>query len=260
MPWEPAAHSTGCGWPHRIWDYADRRRVPPPLNHYLERDTDATDAANGVAAFALGPNGPSRSPVGWRRLIVCGTLYLALATNALATLLGILTSVTYLCAVYPAQAQDDPGDPGGGVSGAVPPLSAGPRLAERLPWMRGSCSPSCSCGNSRISTPSPGCTGKITAARESTCFPVVDRDGKRTFREILLTAALLVPVSLLPAVTGLAGARYFFGALVLGIMLVEVCLWAAASKSNVRAKWLMHATVLHLPLLLGLLIYDKFTR
>ena len=60
--------------------------------------------------------------------------------------------------------------------------------------------------------------------------------------------------------TGLAGARYFFGAVVLGLMLVEVCLWAAASKSNVRAKWLMHATVLHLPVLLGLLIYDKFTR
>jgi hypothetical protein len=43
-------------------------------------------------------------------------------------------------------------------------------------------------------------------------------------------------------------------------MLVEVCLWAAASKTNNRVKWLMHATVLHLPLLLGLLIYDKFTH
>ena len=46
----------------------------------------------------------------------------------------------------------------------------------------------------------------------------------------------------------------------LGIMLVEVCLWTAAAKTNSRAKWLMHATVLHLPLLLGLLIYDKFSR
>jgi len=91
-------------------------------------------------------------------------------------------------------------------------------------------------------------------------LPVVDPDGTRTFREILMTAVLLVPVSLLPAVTGLAGARYFFGAVVLGIMLVEACLWAAAFKTNFRAKWLMHATVLHLPVLLGLLIYDKFTR
>jgi hypothetical protein len=39
-----------------------------------------------------------------------------------------------------------------------------------------------------------------------------------------------------------------------------VCLWAAASKTNVRAKWLMHATVVHLPLLLGLMVLDKFWR
>ena len=91
-------------------------------------------------------------------------------------------------------------------------------------------------------------------------LPTVDREGKRTFREILVTAALLVPVGMLPTLTGLAGPHYFFGALVVGIMLVEVCLWAAASKTNIRSKWLMHATVLHLPVLLGLLIYDKFTR
>jgi hypothetical protein len=44
------------------------------------------------------------------------------------------------------------------------------------------------------------------------------------------------------------------------MLLVQVCLWAAASKSNVRAKWLMHATVAHIPLLLGLMMYDKLPR
>jgi hypothetical protein len=37
-------------------------------------------------------------------------------------------------------------------------------------------------------------------------------------------------------------------------------LWAASSKSNLRAKWLMHATVMHIPLLLGLMMYDKVAR
>jgi hypothetical protein len=46
----------------------------------------------------------------------------------------------------------------------------------------------------------------------------------------------------------------------LGLILVEVCLWAAARKTNVRAKWLMHATVIHLPLLLGLMLFDRFSR
>jgi protoheme IX farnesyltransferase len=91
-------------------------------------------------------------------------------------------------------------------------------------------------------------------------LPVVDRSGVATFRQILLTALALVPASLLPAIVGLAGVRYFFGALVLGLALVQMCLWAARAKTNVRAKWLMHATVLHLPLLLGLMMFDKLSR
>ena len=57
-----------------------------------------------------------------------------------------------------------------------------------------------------------------------------------------------------------AGVRYYFLALVVGLLLVEICLWASAQRTGVRAKWLMHATVLHLPLLLGLMVFDKFSR
>ncbi len=97
-------------------------------------------------------------------------------------------------------------------------------------------------------------------AREFLMLPVVDSEGTRTFRQIILTAIALVGVSLLPAMLGLAGVLYFFGALVVSTALVQVCLWAASSKTNVRAKWLMHATVMHIPLLLGLMIYDKIPR
>src|SRR5207237_10309603 len=43
-------------------------------------------------------------------------------------------------------------------------------------------------------------------------LPVVDREGTRTFRQIVLYAAVLVGVSLLPPVLGLCGVLYFFGA------------------------------------------------
>jgi protoheme IX farnesyltransferase len=183
-----------------------------------------------------------------------------LATNALASLLGIFTSAAYLCVYTPLKRRTTLATLVGAFPGAVPPLigwaaargtitvDAGILYAMLFLWQF------------------PHFDAISWVYREDyrragiQMLPVVDREGKRTFREILLTAALLVPVSLLPAVTGLAGAHYFFGALVLGIMLVEVCLWAAAAKSNVRAKWLMHATVIHLPLLLGLLLYDKFSR
>jgi protoheme IX farnesyltransferase len=193
-------------------------------------------------------------------LLVAGTLYLAVASNALATLLGILTSAAYLSVYTPLKRRTTLATLVGAFPGAVPPLigwaaargtitvDAWILYAVLFLWQF------------------PHFDAISWVYREDyrragiQMLPVVDPEGKRTFREILLTAALLVPVSLLPAVTGLAGAHYFFGALVLGIMLVEVCLWAAAAKSNVRAKWLMHATVVHLPLLLGLLLYDKFSR
>ena len=91
-------------------------------------------------------------------------------------------------------------------------------------------------------------------------LPVVDPEGKRTFRQIIFTAAALIAVALLPAVVGLAGVLYFFGALVVSVALLQVCLWAANLRTNVRAKWLMHATVMHIPLLLGLMVYDKIPR
>jgi len=91
-------------------------------------------------------------------------------------------------------------------------------------------------------------------------LPVVDRSGDRTFRLIIATSAILIPVSVLPAVLGMATINYFYGALILGLLLLLVSYWANRVRTNVRAKWLMHATVAHIPLLLGWMILDKISR
>ena len=91
-------------------------------------------------------------------------------------------------------------------------------------------------------------------------LPVVDKEGTRTFRQIILYACALIGVSLLPSVLGYTGILYFFGALVTCTARLQVCLWAASAKTNTRAKWLMHATVMHIPVLLGLMLYDKLPR
>ena len=230
------------------------------LNHYFERDTDALmrrTASRPLPAGQLKPRDALWFGLG---LITTGTVYLALATNALATVLGILTSITYLCVYTPLKRRTTLATMVGAFPGAVPPLigwAAARGTISMDAWILFAV---------LFLWQFPHFDAIAWMYREDYAragirmVSVGDREGKRTFREILMTAALLVPVSLLPAVTGLAGVHYFFGAMVLGIMLVEVCLWAAASKTNVRAKWLMHATVLHLPVLLGLLIYDKFTR
>jgi protoheme IX farnesyltransferase len=230
------------------------------LNHYFERDTDALMRRTASRPLPSGQLNPRQAFWFGISLILIGTLYLALATNALATLLGIVTSVTYLCVYTPLKRKTTLATMIGAFPGAVPPLigwAAARGTIGMDAWILFAI---------LFLWQFPHFDAISWVYREDYAragikmLPVVDREGKRTFREILLTAALLVPVSLLPSLTGLAGVRYFFGALVLGIMLVEVCLWAAAAKTKTRAKWLMHATVLHLPILLGLLIYDKFTR
>jgi protoheme IX farnesyltransferase len=230
------------------------------LNHFLERDTDALMRRTASRPLPSGQLSPREALWFALSLLGFGVLYLALATNALATLLGVATSALYLCAYTPLKRRTTLATFVGAFPGAVPPLIGWAAARGTLnveAWFLYAV---------LFLWQFPHFDAIAWVYREDykragiRMLPVVDPEGTRTFREILVTAALLVPVSLLPAVTGLADARYFFGAVVLGIMLVEACLWAAASKSNLRAKWLMHATVLHLPVLLGLLIYDKFTR
>jgi protoheme IX farnesyltransferase len=230
------------------------------LNHYFERDTDALMRRTASRPLPSGQLSPREAFWFGISLLGFGTLYLALATNMLATLLGVATSVLYLCAYTPLKRRTTLATFVGAFPGAVPPLIGWAAARGTLnieAWFLYAV---------LFLWQFPHFDAIAWVYREDykragiRMLPVVDPEGTQTFREILTTAALLVPISLLPAVTGLAGARYFFGAVVLGIMLVEVCLWAAASKTNFRAKWLMHATVLHLPVLLGLLIYDKFTR
>src|SRR5712671_1091627 len=193
------------------------------LNHYFERDSDALMRRTASRPLPSGQLKPREAFWFGMSLIVIGTLYLALATNALATALGILTSVTYLCVYTPLKRRTTLATLIGAIPGAVPPLigwaaargtitvDAGILYAVLFLWQF------------------PHFDAISWVYREDyrragiQMLPVVDPDGKRTFREILLTSALLVPVSMLPAVTGLAGPHYFFGALVLGIMLVEVC-------------------------------------
>jgi protoheme IX farnesyltransferase len=230
------------------------------LNHYFERDTDALMRRTSSRPLPSGQMKPGEAFLFGMTLITIGTLYLALATNALATFLGILTSILYLCIYTPLKRKTTRATLIGAIPGAVPPLIGWAAARGTLSldaWILFAI---------LFLWQFPHFDAIAWVYREDYAragikmLPTVDREGKRTFREILVTAALLVPVGMLPTLTGLAGPHYFFGALVVGIMLVEVCLWAAASKTNIRSKWLMHATVLHLPVLLGLLIYDKFTR
>jgi len=88
-------------------------------------------------------------------------------------------------------------------------------------------------------------------------LPVVEPDGRRTGRQALLYTAALWPVSVLPAVVGLAGAPYSAIATSLGIVFIWLSVVFARRRSADSARQLFLFSITYLPLLLGALVADR---
>jgi protoheme IX farnesyltransferase len=230
------------------------------LNQYIERDMDAMMRRTAARPLPAGLLQPREALAFGVITIVVGDAWLALAVNGLASLLALATTLLYLGLYTPLKTRTTLATAVGAFPGAIPPL---------IGWAaaRGSLSAGAwILFGILFFWQFPHFMAIAWMYREDygragiKMLPVVDPSGDATFAQIVGTAAILVPMSLLPAVLGMAGIHYFFGALVLGMILLQVSLWANRHRTNVRAKWLMHATVAHIPILLAWMIFDKVTR
>jgi protoheme IX farnesyltransferase len=230
------------------------------LNHYVERETDRHMRRTASRPLPSGLLQPAEALWFGVALTVAGAVDLSIVGGWMASLLGVITCLSYLLAYTPLKKRTIWATFVGAFPGAVPPMIGWAAATGRLDkgaWLLFLI---------LFFWQFPHFHAISWMYREDYAragiqmLPVVDPDGTRTFRQIIITAGMLVGVSVLPSVLGLAGVLYFFGALLLSTALVQVCLWAATEKTNVRAKWLMHATILHIPVLLGLMVYDKVPR
>jgi len=230
------------------------------LNQYVERDMDAVmrrTAARPLPSGTLQPVEALRFGI----LTICfGAAWLAAAVNLLAAGLALATSVLYLGVYTPLKTRTTLATAGGAFPGARPPL---------IGWA--AAHGSITLGGWVLFAilffwQFPHFMAIAWMYREDygragiRMLPVVDPKGDATFGQIVSMAGALIPISILPAAIGLLGLRYFVGALLLGILLFGVALWANRSRTNARAMWLMHATVAHIPLLLAWMIFDKLGR
>ena len=88
-------------------------------------------------------------------------------------------------------------------------------------------------------------------------LPVVEPEGRVTAQQIIVYTLMLLPVSLLPALLGTAGRIYLIGAVVLGVLFLCASMRAAFSKSRQQARQLLLASVIYLPLLFGLMVFNR---
>jgi len=230
------------------------------LNQYVERDMDAVMRRTASRPIPTGILKPSEALLFGAVTIILGTAWIALTVNILAALIAFATSVSYLGLYTPLKTRTTLATAVGAIPGALPPLigwaAARGSLSEGG-WILFAI---------LFAWQFPHFMAIAWMYREDYAragiqmLPVVDPKGDATFRVIVSFSAVLVPISLLPSVMGMAGIRYFFGALILGMILLQVSLWANRARTNLRAKWLMHATVIHIPLLLAWMIFDKMGR
>lgn len=227
------------------------------LNQYIEREMDSVMRRTAARPLPSGTLQPREVLIFGLSTIIVGTAWLLLAVNWLAALVAVATSVLYLGLYTPLKTRTTLSTAVGAIPGALPPLIGWAAARGSLSlgaWVLFAI---------LFFWQFPHFMAIAWMYREDYAragiqmLPVVDKKGDATFRQIITTSAILVWVSALPSVVGMAGIPYFFGALALGMILLQVGLWANRSRTNSRAKWLMHATVAHIPILLVWLVLDR---
>jgi protoheme IX farnesyltransferase len=88
-------------------------------------------------------------------------------------------------------------------------------------------------------------------------LPVIEPEGTSTNRQIISHCAALLAVSLLPTLLGIAGALYFAAAFVLGVGFLASGVSLAMDSTLNRARRLLFASLIYLPVLLLMMALDR---
>ena len=90
-------------------------------------------------------------------------------------------------------------------------------------------------------------------------LPVVDGNGRRTARWMTVGSAALWAMSLLPVWAGTCGPAYLVGAGSMGAAYAALCVVAGVRRDRASARQVFVASLIHLPLLLAVMAWDKLS-
>ena len=227
------------------------------LNEFWERDIDAKMNRTRNRPLPSGKMAPWKALVFGIMLAIIGSLYLALTSNVLASVCAALTLISYLFLYTPLKTRSPLCTLVGAFPGAIPPL---------IGWVAAS-------GEITLSAivlclmlflwQFPHFLAIAWMYREDyerggiVMLPVVEPDGRSTGRQMIIYAAVLLPISLLPSLMGVTGIYYLVGTLIAGVGYLHVSTRTASLRTVVAARQLLRASVIYLPLVYGLMLFDK---
>lgn len=227
------------------------------LNQYAERDLDGLMRRTANRPLPAGKLAPWEALAFGAGTTILAEIYLLLLVNPLSALLGLTVIAGYLFAYTPLKTRTTLSTLVGAFPGAVPPLigwTAARGSISLEGWILFAI---------LFLWQFPHFLAIAWMYREDygragiLMLPVVEPDGRVTAQQIVVYTLMLLPVSLLPTVMGMAGKVYFIGAIVLGLLFLHSSLRAAFSMSRQHARRLLLASVLYLPLLFLLMVIDS---
>ena len=227
------------------------------LNQWLERGPDALMPRTQHRPLPSGRMHPASALRFGLWTSVAGLAMLAVAVNFLSALLALVSWVSYVLCYTPAKRWTPLCTLIGAVPGALPPM---------IGWAaaRGTLGPEAwSLCAILVIWQIPHFLALAVLYRDEYAragfpmLPLIEPDGSMTSRQILLYSMALLPVSLFPALTGIAAAPYFYGAFLLSLAFMALGVRAAWARSRRSARELFLGSVVYLPALLGWLALNR---
>ena len=226
------------------------------LNNYLERDLDAKMVRTRGRALPAGLIEPPRALMLGVGLVLFGVLTLVWAANLLTGFLVLLAAFLYVLVYTPLKRITWLNTTFGAIPGAIPPMAgwtaatghagagAWALFAILFAWQH------------------PHFFAIAWMFRDDyraagfKMLSAIEPSGSRTVRLTIAFSLILLGVSLVPTLIGMAGWTYFSGTLLIGLLMLVAALGFARNLSMGNARRLLKASVLYLPLLLGLILLD----
>lgn len=228
------------------------------LNQYMERGADARMRRTAKRPLPTGRVSPIDALVFGMTLIAFGTLFLVLTTNFLTAAIGWLTAVVYLLIYTPLKTRTVWCTFIGAFPGAAPPLmgwAAGRGELTLEGW---------ALFGILFAWQFPHFMAIARVYRDDyrdggfLMLPVVEEDGVRTARQMLLGSLLLLAFSVVPYWLQMTSVYYLVGAVALGLIFFWTAAQAARAFHNAGlSSRLLRVSVVYLPLLLVLMVVDK---
>jgi len=227
------------------------------LNQWYEREADARMRRTKNRPLPSSRLTPAQGLAWGLFLSAIGFAELALGANILAALLGLFTLATYLLIYTPLKRVTPHSTTVGAIPGAMPPLigyAAAHGILTAEAWVLYAI---------LFIWQFPHFYSIAWMYREDYAragirmLPVVEPTGESTARHILYSSILLIPVSMAPAAFSMTGKLYLAGAFLLGLYFLYTGVRVMLDRTILRARSVLLASVIYLPLLYGLMLLDR---